>query len=272
MVAVARGCGTRSPGGVYLVTSLGGDGVPLADCVVDPPVPVDATAVGLSPQGMALARTSAGNTRVLDWVGAESYPNTADYVEEVALFGSSRRVPRSFDFALLTPKSQHVLVHPRAIVENRQWLWEGGTALSEGQEHSYLSRQRRAQGGGFCPFRGDAHDPDVEALRQRRVEQMCAALWWEVLLPKSVRWDEDQAGFEAQCQRTQTVVRRMPSFSYEGYTLPDRDLWVPQFALGAFLALPITRIEVVSDPEEGAHREALAKARRAQLPVIEVEE
>lgn len=265
MVAVERGCGSRSPGGVYLVTSLGRDGVPLRDCVIDPPIPVDAQAVGLSPQGMAPARTSLGHVRILDWVGEGFYPNTADYVEEVALFGSSRRVPKTFDFSLLTPKSQHVLCHPRAIVTNRVWL-AGHLALSEGEEHSYLNRLRRAVGGGYCPFKGEAH-PGVEPGAV-----MCAAMWWEVLLPKSVRFDEDPEGFEAQCRRDQSVVRRMPSFSYEGYTLPDRDRWVPEFALGAFLALPISRIEVVRDPEEGSHLEGLAKARRAQLPVVEVDE
>ena len=268
MVAVARGCGTRSPGGVYLVTCLGGEGVPLAECVVDPPIPVDATAVGLSPQGMALARTSAGNTRVLDWVGQESYPNTADYLEEVALFGSSRRVPRSFDFALLTPKSQHVLVHPRAIVANPDWVLNH-RAVGFGVPRppsSWLRRLMARAGAEYCPFNPDRHEQGAHR------PETCAALWWEVLLPRTVGFSDDVGMFEAQCQRRQWVPRRMPAFGYEGYTLPDRDVWVPEFALGVFLALPITRIEVVADPEEGSHREALAKARRAHLPVIEVEE
>ena len=138
---MSAGCGVRSPGGVYLVTSLGDGGVPLRECVLDPPIPVDATAVGLSPQGMAVARTSAGSTRVLDWIGEGFYPNCADYVEEVALFGSSRRVPRTFDFDLLTPKSQHVLVHPRAIVTNPDWVL--AHRAGDVDEHSYLCRLRR---------------------------------------------------------------------------------------------------------------------------------
>jgi len=264
---VERGCGSRSPGGAYLVSALGDDGVPLRECVIDPPIPVDATALGLSPQGMALARTPSGATRILDWVGARDYPNVADFVEEVALFGSSRRVPKTFDFALLTPKSQHVLAHPRAVVDNPDWVL--AHRAWDGEAHSYLDRLRRGYGEPLppCPFR-----PDEHATPERLLLKMCAALWWEVLLPKTVRFDVDREGFEAQCQRTQSVVRRMPAFSYEGYTLPDRDIWVPQFSLGAFLALPVTRIEVVTDQEEGTHREALAKARRAQLPVLEVPE
>ena len=258
--SVVRGCGSRQPGGVYLVTALGERGVPLEACVVDPPVPIDAVATGLSPQGMALASSSKGTTVVMDWVGTKSYPNVADYVEETALFGSSRRIPANFDFARLGPGSRHVLVHPRAIVTNRQWLVAHASPWSD--ERSLLGRLRRRRDGIFCPFKPQDHPATA----------MCAAYWWEVLLPGTVVFDADPAAFDEQCERERTVQREMPAFSYEGYTLPDRDIWVPQFALGAFLALPISRIEVVSDPGDMAHVENLARAAKSQLPVVEVPE
>jgi len=261
--SVVRGCGTRQPGGVYLVSALGEDGTPLSECVIDPPFPVDASAAGLSPQGMTLGRGSGGRIVVLDWVGQEAYPNVADFVEEVALFGSSRRVPVNFDFASLGPGARHVLVHPRAVLANHQWLL--GHRAPWGDERSYLGRlRRRTDDGAFCPFRGDGHLHPLGGP--------CAAYWWETLLPATVVFDGDIDGFELQCQRERRVRRHMPSFGYEGYTLPDQDVWAPEWALGAFLALPLTRIEVVSDPGDLAHVVALEKARKAALPVLEVEE
>jgi hypothetical protein len=272
LVSVERGCGARQPGGAYLVSALGPGGIPLERCVLDPPTALpDPTAVGLAPQGMTLAQGSGGRTLVLDWEGQESYPNVADYVEEVALFGSSRRVPVSFDFAQLGPGARHVLVHPRAVVENRGWLLAHLEYAAQ-DRGSFLARARSRfePPRPWCPFRPDAPG-HVAGKSDTDTDPMCATLWWECLLPGTVRFDDDQERFEAQCERTLSVVRRMPAFDYEGYTLPDRDLWVPRFGLGAFLALPITRIEVVTDPEDKTHEPALDKARKARLPVVEVD-
>jgi hypothetical protein len=269
LASVVRGCGSRQPGGVYLVTALGERGVPLEACVIDPPVPIDATATGLSPQGMVLASSSKGTTVVMDWVGTEAYPNVADYVEETALFGSSRRIPANFDFARLGPGSRHVLVHPRAIVANRRWLLEHRAPWPVGR--NFLNRTRERRGGALCPFKLPGGHAVANPM-DTGTDEMCAAYWWEVLLPGTVVFDADPEAFEEQCERERTVQREMPAFSYEGYTLPDRDVWVPSFALGAFLALPVTRIEVVSDPGDMAHVENLARAAKSQLPVVEVPE
>ena len=118
---VVRGCGTRQPGGAYLVASLGEGGVPIEDLVVDPPIPVVPDALGLATVGMLLAQKPTGEALVIDWVGAQHYPQPADYVEEISLFGSSRRIPTSFDFAKLGPGAEHLLVHPRASLANIDW-------------------------------------------------------------------------------------------------------------------------------------------------------
>jgi hypothetical protein len=54
-MAVIRGCGTRVAGGIYLVCSLSPNGTPLADFIVDPPIPLDAQEradLGVKPIGM----------------------------------------------------------------------------------------------------------------------------------------------------------------------------------------------------------------------------
>jgi hypothetical protein len=269
---LVRGCGTRQPGGAYLVTALGEKGTPLENLILDPPVRVEAGPLGLATVGMVLARDRDDHALVLDWVGAEHYPNVADFVEEVALFGSSRRVPTTFDFATLGPGAQHLLVHPRAFVENRDFLIRHGV-ISEGEERSFLTRARRRQGGGFCPFEGGAHDPDMaERLRRPLYLGMCATYWWELLLPSTLGYAPDVEGFEAQVNRERPTTRKMPSFEYEGYSLPEGDIWQPAFQPAAFLRMPISRIEVVRDPGDLGHEITLSRAAKAGIPVLEVDE
>jgi hypothetical protein len=273
-LGIVRGCGSRTPGGIYLVTTLSDKGIPLEHLVVDPPLPMDMTKAGGSAQGMSLWRLGERSV-ILDWVGGTDYPNCADFLEEVSLFGSSRRIPRNFDFETLGPGSQHVLVHPRAVIENPEWLTtnRGDLDLDPGDSFLHRARRRAAKRDPdgtpgdvpVCPF----HPFDPTHPWER---ETCAAWWWEVLLPRTVEFPDDPAGFEDACQRRVRVARKMPSFFYRGLTLPDRDVWVPAFAPGIFLTLPINHIEVVRDPEEGAHDEAIRKASRSNLPVLEVDE
>jgi len=270
-VNVVRGCGVRQPGGVYLVTALSERGRPLEAFVADPPIPVDPARMGLSPQGMTLAAVPGKTgTVVFDWVGAEHYPNAADYVEEVSLFGSSRRIPASFDFARLDAGSRHVLVHPRALVRDLGWLRENWIEDVVGP--SFLERALARAGRGSCPFRRDHDDAlGLAGAAPLPAGLFCASWWWQLLLPGTVRFSDDPDAFDDQCLRRMPVERRMPSFAYSGYTLPDRDVWVPDFAPGVILSLSISRIEVVRDPEDRTHEPALDRASRAGLPILEVD-
>lgn len=268
-LAPVRGCGTRKPGGAYLCASLGERGIPLEALVVDPPVPVDPLELGVSAVGMTLATGSQGQAVVYDWVGAEHYPNPADYIEETALFGSSRRVPTSFDFASLGPGAVHVLIHPRAVALNPEW------ALTNRPDRpvahpSYLHRACTREAVVFCPF-GQRLVHENQAVNDESVE-WCAALWWECLLPDTATFAGDVDGFDDQTRRRRPVTRTMPSFEYRGYVLPDADIWTPEWAPGLFLQLPITRVEVVRDPEDLLHEPVLDRARRASIPVLEVDE
>lgn len=258
---VVRGCGTRQPGGAYLVASLGEGGIPLEDLVVDPPIVVDPQAIGLSTVGMLLAQTPEGKPAIIDWVGSEHYAQPADFLEEVSLFGSSRRVPTTFDFARLGPGATHLLVHAHADAVNRDWpLHERCFDRNEARP-SFLSRALARRGHAWCPFKGD--HPKGE---------FCSALWWELLDPTTLRYGSTVADFEAQMQRQAPVLREMPAFHYRGYSQPDQDVWRPTWRPAIFLRLPINRVEVVRDPGDMGHEITLSRASKAGIPVIEVDE
>jgi hypothetical protein len=269
---LVRGCGVRQPGGAYLVAQPGPGGIPIERLVVDPPRPIDPVANGLASVGMACLPAPAdrpGPAHVLDWVGETHYPNVADFIEEGARFGFSRRVPTTFNFAGLGPGSRHALVHPRALVLDDAWLRDNpapGLLLGAGPlVGNLLHRLLRRAGADDCPFNREheAEGPD----------DFCAAWWWELLEPATVVFGPGGPdAVEAQSQRDATVRRRLPSMDYDGYCLPDREVWRPVWTPGIFLTLPITRIEVVRDPGDMSHEITLSRASRASLPILEVDE
>ena len=113
---VERGCGRRVRGGLYWECGLGPHGTPVEEFLLDPPVPPP-TGLGLRARGVTPLVVD-GVTHLLDWVGADSYPNTADFVEEVRRCGLSRRLPVTLDLSALSPASRLLLVHARARVVN----------------------------------------------------------------------------------------------------------------------------------------------------------
>ena len=259
MTGVVRGCGTRSPGGIYLVSEVGEKGRPIEYFLVDPPRPVDAEALGLSARGVALADLG-GAPCVLDWVGQDSYPNVSDFLEETARFGSSRRVQPGFDFSALTEGSRHLFVHPRAVIDNPGEYWGYGPAA-----HAYHYPPDGVPGRALfarCLTRREDHDT-------ADFEGMCATLWWHDLHPDTVVYSSDEDMFERQVAWRAVVRRQMPSFAYAGYSRPQDTR--PRYRPGAFLWLPVHRVVVIADPEGGTHEDALKKAGRAGLPV-EIEE
>lgn len=115
-LAVERGCGRRVRGGLYWECGLGPGGTPVEDFLIDPPTPLP-PGLRVSARGVT-PLVADGVTHLIDWVGAEHYPNVADFVEEVRRFGLSRRLPITLDTAALTPASRLLLVHARARVVN----------------------------------------------------------------------------------------------------------------------------------------------------------
>ena len=118
--AVPRGCGdSREPGGYYLECGLDKNGSPISEFLIDPPItpPEDIRGAIRKPQLWEDPQTQINH--VVIWVGAEFYPYLSDYVEEVARFGASRRIPQNFQFEKLSPHSTMIFVHRYAL--NPHW-------------------------------------------------------------------------------------------------------------------------------------------------------
>jgi hypothetical protein len=76
-----RGCGDRTPGGLYIESGLGLGGVPLEHFLVDPPLPVP-EGLNLINKPQIVVDTETGVAHLWLWIGAEWYPYVPDYLEE----------------------------------------------------------------------------------------------------------------------------------------------------------------------------------------------
>jgi hypothetical protein len=112
-----RGCGKRKAGGVYVMSELGPDGVPLEAVMIDPPVPYD----GGPFRAPQLVRKD-DVAHLVFWVGAEFYEYPCDFLEETRRLGVSRRVPVDFPLEEMTSSSMMFFVHSKAIIENYEVL------------------------------------------------------------------------------------------------------------------------------------------------------
>ncbi len=235
-IPVVRGCGTRKRGGIYAECGLSPAGRPLEEFLVDPPVPIDGPALGLSPIGVTLLDDPCtGATHLLDWVGEEAYPNPADFLEEVRRFGLSRRLPKTLPFARLDRRSRVVQVHRRASLADVT---------------AYLADWRRP-----CPKQLIAHREPTTA------PSLCAGMWWEDVSGGAPIEAIGSDGLDDP----RLVRRAMPSFSYLARMAPADA--VPTYVPAIFASFPVARLAVIEDPESGNHEAALARAVQAALPV-----
>lgn len=229
--AVKRGCGFRVPGSLYIEVLTGPDGKPLEFFLADPPRPVDAKALGITPRGMHPVTDADGVTHVFDWVGSQHYPAATDILEETRAFGLSRRIPRTFPFESLGPGSRIVLLHARGYLANHA--------------HYYQALET----GWRCPKARDDHRdlPWPEA--------MCAGLWWDDLDPALAGERIEGRQVWRQIGATRYPVRIRP----EGLT--------PRYQVAIIAAFPIGRIAAIRDRHGGAHEAAMRAASRARLPI-----
>lgn len=266
-----RGCGKRKPGGVYIELKLSPCGAPLEDFLVDPPLRVDAEAMGVSPRGVHLIERN-GVTHVADWVGAEHYPNVISFVEEARRMGVSRRA-EGIDYSRLTPDSRTLLIHPRAWIDNAR---------------DYFTARVRDMLPAWCPKSKPEHtDPGLPP-------PMCASIWWEDLDPSEPasiagagEWlerlegwirDDDHARAYLQRerhrlggQRARLAMLSMPCGDVMARTRPAGV--TPAYTPAIFMRFRISRLAVVRDPVDGSHEPALERAQRARgLEVALVDE
>ena len=256
---LVRGCGRRIRGGIYAevdattpvppppavatpVASVA-PGAPEPDpvateferCLLDPPIPVDVVAMGLSAIGVTLVRTTASDgravTHVFDIIGQSHYPNVASFIDEARAHGVSRRLSRSLDFSRLEAgRSRLVLVHARAFLDNAIEYF-----------------QARTQARWPCPKFTHAH------LDRDRPPEMCASLFWEDLDGPRLRPGERHTRVFAG----QTTTH--------GLAAPDGV--VPRHRHAIFASFPISRLAVISDPHGATHDVAARSASRSSIAV-----
>src|SRR5262245_36141654 len=111
-----RGCGKRKAGGAYLTVDTSPNGSPIEHFLVDEPQPINIAELGITPRGVHLIERD-GVCHAFDWVGQDSYPNVADFIEEARRLGVSRRCELP-DYSKLTAESRLILIHARAWIEN----------------------------------------------------------------------------------------------------------------------------------------------------------
>lgn len=230
-MAVERGCGRRKKGGIYAEVGLSPYGRPIEEFLIDPPQRITQD---IPHQGV-LCQVHRNVLHLMDWVGAQYYPNVADFIEEARRYGISRRLPKSTPFHQLTPASRLLLVHPRAYIENRI---------------DYLPAH------WSCPC--DKHDFG-------EIAEMCIGMVWHDLDRAGARMTHQIAGPEIERYVGDGLAaeRQMPAFSYFGHVRPVEVEGVYTPAL--FASFPISRLVVVDGtPEETA--EGLAVLDGAVLP------
>jgi hypothetical protein len=121
-----RGCGERTPGGIYIECGLSPVGRPFEDFLVDPPL---ALPPGLGSEALAnkphfWTDSATDAVHLVIWIGAEHYPYLADFVEEARRLGISRKLSSQLlerpEFRRLNLSSRMILAHPRAL--NTWWV------------------------------------------------------------------------------------------------------------------------------------------------------
>jgi hypothetical protein len=267
-IPVQRGCGTRTKGSIYLEMGLGDDGVPVEWYLIDPsgyiPEGLDINPRGVAPH----VDEKTGVAHIIDWIGKEFYPYTTDFIEEVRCFGMSRKIAPSFPFEILTPRSRHLCVHPRAIIKN----WRDLAAST--QYATYCPKQSFRltyhEGDTKEQYRPMHHfypaaPPPPTGHPRADANGMCAGYWWRSLV-------EDEHPMSAVSDHNPlSVLREMPSFKYIASMCPPT--FTPEWEPGFFMRMPLTRIVVIDDPTDpelvNRHLQAIS---RSALPVALVGE
>lgn len=268
--SIERGCGMRVAGGLYGECRTSREGMPIEYFIVDPPRVLDHDMMQVSAMGVTSIMSSDGKTSLLDWVGADSYPNVADFIEEAGRFGLSRRIPKSFDTSKLGQGSQIILIHSRAIVDNWQDVaqrrspitvsWKDGRGGEPDYRcpKQYVLEYLAAQGIDVADRKERviaAHHHGLPGFTTPdSLPVQCASLWWEDI--------------KAHAATSGSIVRSMPSFVYEGYASIPNATHRP----GVFLKMPLTNLVVIKD-KEGAAEELVRKVQaNSGLPVSLEEE
>jgi hypothetical protein len=272
-----RGCGSRVAGGIYLETPNEEDGLPLEWFLVDPPEEAeDYREMGITPRGTSMIERH-GVWHVVDWVGYKHYPHVADFVEEVRALGLSRRIGKNAEFHKLTPDSKILLIHARASMRpaDRERYYETWLDNHPDEEEPFACPKHRLTETWFDRWRSRLPEEghagfDPGTLRPGRAimgveedKDCCAGLWYQ-----DIDADEERNTVLEDPDAPRRVLRRLPcGRRYRAEQRPES--WpMPAYVPAFFLALPITRLAVIRDPNNPVNEEkALAAVARSSLPL-----
>jgi hypothetical protein len=174
-----------------------------------------------------------GVTHILDWIGEEHYEYPADFIEEIRMFGLSRRLPKTLDFSRLGPQTRIICIHARATITNRfDWTQED---VPE----------------SLCGLY-------VKAGTDYHIEQpneMCSRHWWTIPPTDASRQETD----------TSRLVRHLPSLAY--FIWPPTEDVEPEYRPGIFAMYPLTRICVI-ESEDGSHVDTVTSITKQGCSVV----
>lgn len=266
---VPRGCGERTPGGVYIECGLSRGGSPLEAFLVDPPLPPPPGMSGdaLANKAQLWVRTSRSDPQdpttervvmhpgteipivdILIWIGAQHYPYVSDFIEEVRRFGASRKLNPNLDLTQLTRYSRMILLHPHAL--NTLWAEQRPphACLKERAGHTQSVSLTET---GFPSDGSDNTEPVLPFVQTGPCLFKCYDL-----LPVSVATLPPAPDDESPlCLREigSTLYSYQPTGeSAEGLTP------------GIFAILPITGFALIQYPDGRVNEQAKAKIVRAQ--------
>ena len=115
-----RMCGTgRQAGSIYVECGLFLNGTPIHQYLKDPPERIQPAMHGMSRLGVQVI-TKDGISHIIDWVGEDSYPYPADFIEEAKRMGVSRKIQPNADLRLIGKNSFLILVHSKGSMNNME--------------------------------------------------------------------------------------------------------------------------------------------------------
>lgn len=247
-----RGCGVRSPGGIYIEVKLSAGGTPLWKFLVDPtvesPEGLDMPARGVMIAERVVKGQKTGIYDVYDRVGSKHYPNVLDFYREVGKLGASRRVSQNADFAKLSPESRLILLHERAVLANANQLY----AALRKEDAEYGSHVN-----GWCCQCGIVDHQHYPDMAGNDPMPTCIGSHWQIVTGGDVLYDPTKP--------PRSVRREIGDITYTARKAPDG--FKPEYKEGIFLILPISNLAVIRDPEGGQDTKALEKAGRANLDI-----
>lgn len=248
---IERGCGRRKKGGVYLETPTSPDGAPIDAFLLEPPTPYDAECnVGVVLVDV-VGQDGATVTHVVDFVGREHYPWPADFIEEAARYGVSRRIPATLDVSRLTDRSRLVVVHARAILADAA-VADRATRVQA--QHTIDAAYERC-----AAYATARHQHNDGATERHSIDQTACSRrhWWHA---EPTTDGTDTRG--VPMRRFTAAVTYPVSLTPAGYAdvFEERaETATPRWASGVVAVFPLGRITVIRDPSAPGTTDALAR-------------